>query len=279
MGQRTKCVWELRQAGGAQAIAAMSPAMRSPSVLLAHEVAFALGQMQDPQANKSLTNILRDRSLDSIVRHEAAEAMGAIGSPSSLAVLLEFSKDSCEEVADTCVLAIERIQDALRSKNSTFTELSLFDSVDPAVPTKVLESRSTASLRDQLLNTNVGLYQRYQAMFALRNQATEEAVLALAEGFTDKSPLFKHEIAYVMGQLQHPAATQALVKVLKSEQEHPMVRHEAAEALGSIGGVSELLQQFQKDGSVDRIIKESCDVALDIEEYWMDTSKEASFPS
>jgi len=40
----------------------------------------------------------------------------------------------------------------------------------------------------------------------------------------------------VLGQLQNKAASDALSTVLKDVCEHPMVRHEAAEALGSISG-------------------------------------------
>lgn len=41
-----------------------------------------------------------------------------------------------------------------------------------------------------------------------------------------------------MGQLQNKTASDALSRVLRDANEHPMVRHEAAEALGSIAGLS-----------------------------------------
>lgn len=41
-----------------------------------------------------------------------------------------------------------------------------------------------------------------------------------------------------MGQLQDKVASAALSNILKDVKEHPMVRHEAAEALGSIAGIS-----------------------------------------
>lgn len=44
------------------------------------------------------------------------------------------------------------------------------------------------------------------------------------------------QVAYVLGQLQNKIASDALIDVLKDVNEHPMVRHEAAEALGSIAG-------------------------------------------
>lgn len=47
-----------------------SSATRDTSNLLAHEAAFALGQMQDPEAIPALEAVLNDLSLHPIVRHE-----------------------------------------------------------------------------------------------------------------------------------------------------------------------------------------------------------------
>jgi hypothetical protein len=41
-----------------------------------------------------------------------------------------------------------------------------------------------------------------------------------------------------LGQLQNKAASAALSNILRDVNEHPMVRHEAAEALGSIAGIA-----------------------------------------
>lgn len=46
------------------------------------------------------------------------------------------------------------------------------------------------------------------------------------------------QVAYVLGQLQNKAASATLSRILRDVNEHPMVRHEAAEALGSIAGKS-----------------------------------------
>lgn len=45
-------------------------ATRDSSNLLAHEAAFALGQMQDVEAIPALESVLKDLSLHPIVRHE-----------------------------------------------------------------------------------------------------------------------------------------------------------------------------------------------------------------
>lgn len=49
-----------------------SAATRDSSNLLAHEAAFALGQMQDADAIPALVAVLNDLSLHPIVRHEVS---------------------------------------------------------------------------------------------------------------------------------------------------------------------------------------------------------------
>lgn len=77
---------------------------------------------------------------------------------------------------------------------------------------------------------------RYGAMFALRNRGGANAVHELGSALvTDaSSALLRHEVAFVLGQMQHPAALDALAEALARPAEHSMVRHEAAEALGAL---------------------------------------------
>lgn len=112
-------------------------------------------------------------------------------------------------------------------------------------------------------------------MFALRDLASPPdlptaipAIHALASGFSDPSALFRHEIAFVFGQLSHPASIPALQQVLANLTEESMVRHEAAEALGSLGeepGVEDTLRRFLQDS--EQVVRESVVVALDMAEY------------
>ena len=143
-------------------------------------------------------------------------------------------------------------------------ERSEFDSVDPAPPSS---ERSVADLRVVLCNEDEKMFQRMRALFALRNIGGRDSVEALAAAYESKSALLKHEIAYVMGQMQDPHAVPHLIERLEDGEEDVMVRHEAAEALGAIGDRTalEVLERFVDDDEV--VIAESCEVALDLLEW------------
>jgi len=104
-------------------------------------------------------------------------------------------------------------------------------------------------------------------MFALRNIGTDEAVLAICEGFQASSALFRHETAFVLGQLQSICSIPALRQQLSILNENYMVRHECAETLGSIGTdeCRHILEIYLNDK--ERVVRESCEVALDISDY------------
>ena len=77
-----------------------------------------------------------------------------------------------------------------------------YTSIDPAPPTSGLlagkaapqdaSEENIARLRDTLNDKSLPLFERYRAMFALRNIGTPAAVDALASGFNDDSALFKY---------------------------------------------------------------------------------------
>lgn len=119
-------------------------------------------------------------------------------------------------------------------------------------------------------------------MFALRDLSSPPdlptavpAIEALARGFADPSALFRHEIAFVFGQLSHPASIPSLAATLGNTSEESMVRHEAAEALGSLGdeeGVEDLLKSFLDDP--EQVVRDSVIVALDMAEFEKNGDKE-----
>ncbi|KAG8214566.1 Deoxyhypusine hydroxylase, partial [Butyriboletus roseoflavus] len=281
-----------------------STAFDDPSALLKHELAYCLGQMKNSSALPVLESVLRKEDEDPMVRHEvshsasyfpakvlsdnrvgqAAEAMGAISSTMSVPILREYLSDPNRSVRETCEIALAKIDwdnsEEGRKHLAAATEspdtVLTYTSIDPAPPSSHLLSgkpkpndvteASILSLREKLLNTELPLFARYRAMFALRNIGTPPAVDALACGFSDDSALFKHEIAFVFGQLLSAHSVPSLIKVLRDVNECDMVRHEAAEALGGIATPEVLphLKEWMTREDSPTVVRESCQVAVDM---------------
>jgi HEAT repeat protein len=94
------------------AIEAIAAAFSSPSALLKHELAYCLGQTGKLEAAPYLRDVLKDAKEDPMCRHEAAEALGALGDPSNLDILREYRDKEGEEVVitETCEIAIDRLE-------------------------------------------------------------------------------------------------------------------------------------------------------------------------
>jgi len=264
--ERYRVLFLLRNAAGEAATRRLIEALecRDLGNLFRHDVAFCLGQRQDGTAIAALRAVVEDAADHPMVRHEAGEALGAIATPECLEVVERFTADPCPEMAETCQLALARIAYRRRVEAGEAEELpdeNPYLSVDPtpALPA----STPMAELRARLLDEGAPMFERYRALFAVRNKGGAEAVQVLGEAFGAKSALLKHEVAYVFGQLAHPASAAVLERVLRDEGEHAMVRHEAAEALGAVAtdkGAG-VLRDLADDP--EPIVAHSCIVALD----------------
>jgi deoxyhypusine monooxygenase len=248
--------------------------------LMRHEFAYVLGQLRDERSCDTLEHILQSSDDCLMVRHECAEALGAIGSNRSLQVLrivMETNMD-IPEISETCQLAINVMEwrtsggDPATMPPACACMLNPYSTIDPAPPHPSHANTPISELGDILLNVQSTIFERYRAMFSLRNRGGTDAVLQLCRALTDdtSSALLRHEVAYVLGQMQHPASVEALEESLRRTNEHCMVRHESAEALGAIDGrwedVQRILLEFTDDDDV--VVRESCAVALDAADYW-----------
>ncbi|KYN01935.1 PREDICTED: deoxyhypusine hydroxylase [Cyphomyrmex costatus] len=262
--ERFRALFTLKNIGGAMAIDQIHACFKDSSVLLKHELAYCLGQMRDPAAISILTNVLEDLSQEPMVRHEAGEALGAIGESSVIPLLEKYCKDPIPEVAETCQLALNRLRWLECNSNAKDLQKNPYSTIDPAPPVEITDVKV---LRDILLDESKSLFDRYRAMFSLRNLSTRESILALTEGLKTGSALFKHEVAFVLGQLQDEASVPGLQASLEDMEENEMVRHECAEALGSIATPEcyEILNRYLNDSK--KVVHESCVIALDMCDY------------
>ena len=250
--------------------------------LLRHEFAYVMGQLRDERCCPALEAALSDPDDDVMVRHECGEALGAIGAERSVPVLegaIGLSPDT-PEIGQTCQLALDHLLWRRGGGDGSGTDepaacacmLSPYSSVDPAPPHPDHAALPEEVVGDMLGDPDRPLFERYRAMFSLRNRGGADAVRQLGLALTTdrSSALLRHEVAYVLGQMQHPAAVEALAESLRRPGEHAMVRHESAEALGAIEGrwddCERILTEFLDDPDV--VIRESCEVALDAADYW-----------
>lgn len=260
--ERFRALFSLKNVNGPAAVKCISEAFDDPSALLKHELAYCLGQMKDKSAIPVLINVLEDSNQEAIVRHEAAEALGAIGDIGVEEILRKHTADESREVRETCELALQRLSWLASGGNGPENP---YHSIDPAPPLE--NSQTIEQLGKTLMDESLPLFERYRAMFALRNLATPQSALALTTGLKTDSSLFSHEIAFVLGQLQDKVTIPALVDCLEDTSQNEMVRHECAEALGAIGTEEcyAVLNKFLSDEK--RVVRESCVVALDMCDY------------
>lgn len=94
------------------AIQAIAAAMQSSSELLKHELAYCLGQTRHAASVEYLQRELENPEQALMCRHEAAEALGALGDVGSLDLLQAVRDDMTQHVAlrETCELAVHRIE-------------------------------------------------------------------------------------------------------------------------------------------------------------------------
>ena len=292
IGMRMRAAYFLRHLHDTQAadqdtiVETLANALLDPrhGSLMRHEFAYVMGQLRDERCCPVLETILQDDADCVMVRHEAAEALGAIGaqrSQQALMTVMEQSQDR-PELSDTCQLAVNVMSwranggDPEQAPAQCACMMNPYSTVDPAPPHPSHINKTAEELGDILCNVQEQMFERYRAMFSLRNIGGADCVLQLCRALTKdaSSPLLRHEVAYVLGQLQHPDSVEALEESLRRQDEHEMVRHESAEALGAIEGRWEdcerILEEFTKDQNI--VVRESCMVALDAADYWGHTT-------
>lgn len=253
-------------------IAALESALevQRESMLLRHEIAYKLGQGGYSGALPALRALLGDESEDEIVRHEAAEAIAAIGAEDEVLQELEQYTAGDGPLAHTCQLAAEGLRRRMAGVEVPPVCACQYSTKDPAPGLIDMNHDDVPELATALQNPSLPLYERYLAMFSLRNIGGNAAVRALCEVLRNdtSSEVLRHEVAFVLGQIEDGSSTAALVHCLAAEEEHCMVRHEAAIALGAVGGAEAeaALRTFTKHS--DAMVSESCEVALATIAYW-----------
>jgi len=281
------------------------------SSLLEHELAYVLGQMHGikdheikdhrnirqteffESSKKAMETVLLDSSRNDVVRHECGEALAAMLSFDSLKILEKLRDDENEiqSVRETCVLSCERLYWAQKVLKDEVSGIDLntnpMVSVDPAPPFVDGNSSELSKSCKILIDRSKGIWDRYRAMFTLRNQLCSHNIkdqnlkVEIVNSFStalhcESSALFRHEIGYVLGQILSgdclnkdlmTKLEESLFKSVQISDEHEMVRHESAMALGELetDETKKLLGQWSKFDECP-MLADSCKVALSMVE-------------
>jgi len=209
-----------------------------------------------------------------IVLHESAEALGNIDNQNNIDLLTKFLSSEHDIIKETCELSIDNLKWMNQTNQGETEGLNkggfIYDTNDPAPPFNFKTNPHYSNLKileEILINKNETLFNRYRVIFTLREMSNEEAAKLLCVCFDKKyndrfSPLFKHEVSFVLGQMseKQQAPISILERVLQDEQEHEIVRHETAIALGIISKSGELLKKYCNHEN--QLLRESCEIAI-----------------
>lgn len=134
-----------------------------------------------------LKNIVAERKQSSIVIHEAVEALGNLSEDNLKELLAQFD-DECDDtiIKETCELALDQIKWREETEDGKLEGIDLKalkhptnDPSPPFNPDSDVNYRSVSFLTKMLLDDKVRLFDRYRAMFTLREMHTDEAVIGL----------------------------------------------------------------------------------------------------
>lgn len=134
--------------------------------------------------------------------------------------------------------------------------------------------------QEVLANPESTVFQRYNCLGMLRTIGTEPAAKALELTYPTlgTSELLRHDVMYCMGQMRQPNSLQFLLAHLQDDQELPIVRHEACEALSNFFDIKDqILQHFDTEllkPNLPQILKSTLIVA---KEKMISFSEESNF--
>ena len=220
--------------------------------------------------------------------HEAVEALGNLSQKHTLDLIQRFNtkEGTSTMVYETAFLADKLIRWNETTNHGETEQLDFkrlkFKTNDPAPPfniysgdeTTIASNKNIKRLEQMLLNKDEAgktlsfdLFERYRALFTLRELNSKESLLAICQTLTKENmdtcgALLKHEVAYVLAQMEdvNEHSVDFLLESVLNDGEAPIVRHEALIAVGEMIDDKSRLEHLL--AHKEDIVSESCQVAL-----------------
>ena len=249
------------------------------SELLQHEVMYVFGQVIIESNIDFLIATLHNDLEAPVVRHEAGEALAnyPLQRERSLPELRKYLDSNISVLRSTVNLAIKKLESYNFNSNNYCKYVTT--TAEPAEPFTEEEMKNMlvsvgldeTSILDFLLNEKHEEYLKYQVIYRLRNRESVESIIILSqlllpENMNKTSPLMRHEIGFIFGQLSSKAeknvdAKMNLQKCLLNLEEDPIVRHEIILAYSEIWGVDDVIKGLKNDKSL--LVSESAAIVMD----------------
>lgn len=246
------------------------------SELLKHELMYILGQINNDMVVDFLIEVLNNHEEAPVVRHEAGEALANYSSHKSriLKELKKFIDSDISVLRSTVRIAITKL--TIYGPNNNYQKY-LEGNIEPADPFTESELQSYLDQKKVyhedllciLLDPELDEFIKYKIMYYLRDKGNEPSILTLfglldAKNRKGTTPLLRHEVCFILGQLQGKAdyefVKKGLYNVINDPSEESIVRHEAILSYSDIWGCSDLVDILNREE--ERLITESLYIVM-----------------
>ncbi|EED43883.1 hypothetical protein EBI_25956 [Enterocytozoon bieneusi H348] len=107
--EKYQAMFKLRDINTQESIDILNMGFSDNSALLRHEVAYVLGQAKNSHAINALKLVLENESEEDVVRHEAAEALGAIGTSDCYDILMKFKNTNIQIIKESIEVGLSML--------------------------------------------------------------------------------------------------------------------------------------------------------------------------
>lgn len=105
--EKYQSMFKLRDMNTKESVYALAEGFKDTSGLLRHEIAYIFGQMENIHSIDCLEVIINNDEEEGVVRHEAAEALGAIGTERCKEILRQYLDSDIRILRESCEVGLE----------------------------------------------------------------------------------------------------------------------------------------------------------------------------
>lgn len=194
--ERLNAMLALRSIGTIEAVEALIMAFEYEvqSNMLKHEICYCLGQMDLPKKHQArvlsfLEKVVQDTAHSDFVRHEAIEALEDISEEVSLKVLESLKEQQTGILYETYYLKKKQVEWQKATDHGKTEGINLKASLYDCDPAPWYNYKADTKYADieflQRILLNNDIFERYRALYTLRELNTEESLIAICQCYME----------------------------------------------------------------------------------------------